>query len=217
MTLPGAVLFPRAVLPLYIFEPRYRAMLADVLEDERCFALAQLDSALAQQDPGLHEPPHRVATVGFVHSCRQNEDGTSHLLLRGLYRVRVLGIFQEEPYRRIEVESLDDMGTEQEDELRLRRERLQGLVRSCAKLGEVEEGVLGELDRIDEPGPYVDLAAQLFCNEGREKQRLLETLHLPTRYDRLCEVLEREVQRLVVAKRLDETHRRQGEGFFGLN
>ena len=59
MTLPNAILFPQALLPLYVFEPRYRAMLKESLENQRMFAVALPHTS---SSPNL--VPHRIAGVG---------------------------------------------------------------------------------------------------------------------------------------------------------
>ena len=60
MTLPSATLFPQALLPLYIFEPRYRQMLADMLRQDRMFTVAM-------QKPGrIRETPCAVAGLGLI-------------------------------------------------------------------------------------------------------------------------------------------------------
>jgi len=105
MTLQGTALFPQALMPLHIFEPRYRQMLRDVLASNRLFAVAGLDVQRAS-DPTAFEPPCRVATVGIVRACQKNDNGTSNLLLQGLCRVEVLSIAHDEPYRRIRVRAL---------------------------------------------------------------------------------------------------------------
>ena len=56
MTLPEVAFFPQALLPLHIFEPRYRAMLKDVLATHRLFAVAGLNT---HADTQQFEPPHR--------------------------------------------------------------------------------------------------------------------------------------------------------------
>src|SRR5262245_9906724 len=84
MTLPEGTFFPQALLPLHLFEPRYRLMLKDALATHRLFAVARLDSNLAAQ---RFEPSHRIATLGLVRACQKNENGTSNLLLQGLSRV----------------------------------------------------------------------------------------------------------------------------------
>ena len=64
MTLPNAILFPQALLPLYIFEPRYRAMLKESLENQRMFAVA-----LPNTSSNPSSVPHRIAGVGLIRAC----------------------------------------------------------------------------------------------------------------------------------------------------
>ena len=105
MTLPNVALFPQALMPLFIFEPRYRQMLRDVLATNRLFAVAGID-ARQSGAPGQIDPPHRVATLGIVRACQKTDNGTSNLLLQGLCRIEIAGIITEEPYRRIRVRAL---------------------------------------------------------------------------------------------------------------
>src|SRR2546423_4553569 len=93
MTLPSATLFPQALLPLYIFEPRYRQMLADTLKSERMFSVAM-------QKPGsTRESPCQVAGLGLIRVSVDHQDGTSHLILQGLTRVELRQTVQYKPYR----------------------------------------------------------------------------------------------------------------------
>src|ERR1035438_5012238 len=96
MTLPNLAFFPQALLPLHIFEPRYRQMLRDVLLTNRIFAVACLNDVAS---PDRFEPPHRVACIGLVRACQKNDNGTSNLLLQGLCRVSIEAIVGNEPYR----------------------------------------------------------------------------------------------------------------------
>jgi ATP-dependent Lon protease len=93
MTLPKATLFPQALLPLYIFEPRYRQMLADALDSTRMFSVAM-------QRPGSsRESPSLVAGLGLIRVCVGHRDGTSHLILQGLARVVLGQPVRYKPYR----------------------------------------------------------------------------------------------------------------------
>jgi ATP-dependent Lon protease len=93
MTLPSATLFPQALLPLYIFEPRYRQMLADMLRTDRMFSVAM-------QQPGKQrELPCPVAGLGLIRVSVAHQDGTSHLILQGLSRVQLVKTVQVKPYR----------------------------------------------------------------------------------------------------------------------
>jgi ATP-dependent Lon protease len=93
MTLPKATLFPQALLPLYIFEPRYRQMLADALDSTRMFSVAM-------QRPGSsRESPSLVAGLGLIRVSVGHRDGTSHLILQGLARVELGEPIRYKPYR----------------------------------------------------------------------------------------------------------------------
>src|SRR6185436_8204059 len=92
MILSGACLFPQALLPLFIFEPRYRRMLEATLNGHRMFVVA-----MARPDVS-RESPLPVAGLGLVRASVQNDDGTSNLVLQGLTRVRLGKVTRYKPY-----------------------------------------------------------------------------------------------------------------------
>jgi len=96
--LPGVVLFPRALLPLHIFEPRYRAMLADALAGRRLIAMAHVPerAATAEEPP----PIARVAGLGAIVEHRPFPDGRSNVVLHGCARVCIEELPFKGPYRR---------------------------------------------------------------------------------------------------------------------
>ena len=93
MILPETTLFPQMTLPLRIFEPRYRRMLADVLDGGRVFAVALRDPEIKAETPML------IGCLGLVSTSVQQPDGTSLLTLQGLARVEFLGPVRLKPYR----------------------------------------------------------------------------------------------------------------------
>jgi len=102
MILPGCNLFPFTPLPLHIFEPRYRAMLALALEGDRMFCIGtRVESSMEDMglpvDEGAGVYVH--GTLGLVRACVTSEDGTSNLILEGLRRVLFTDWLREEPYR----------------------------------------------------------------------------------------------------------------------
>src|ERR1700748_2742642 len=96
MPLPGAVLFPHALLPLYIFEPRFREMLEHALNRDRMFAVALLKPQKTRWESS--EDFFSIAGVGFIRACVGRGDGTSNLILQGLERVRFASFEQEHPF-----------------------------------------------------------------------------------------------------------------------
>ena len=97
MILSNAVLFPQSIMPLFIFEPRYKKMLDDILPSNRFFAIATLDERT--KEAANEEKFYPVAGVGVIRACKLNPDGNSNLILQGVSRVRLESITKEKPYR----------------------------------------------------------------------------------------------------------------------
>src|SRR5438477_11229505 len=102
--LPGAVLFPHALLPLYIFETRYREMLAYALAHERmfCVALIRPESAQWKSEDDFFD----IGTIGLIRTCVGRDDGTSNLILQGLQSECVADFVQLHPFPTAELEAL---------------------------------------------------------------------------------------------------------------
>ncbi len=87
--LPSATLFPGALLPLHVFEPRYRELVKDALARRRIMAVARLEPGFERDYEG-RPPVLDVCGVGFIESCSERGDGRFDLSLRGLCRARIL-------------------------------------------------------------------------------------------------------------------------------
>lgn len=199
MTLPDISFFPQALLPLHIFEPRYRRMLKDVLVADRLFAVAGIDPHTS----AAFEPPHRIATVGIVRACQKNDNGTSNLLLQGLARVEILSITREEPYRTIQVRALASApGAEPDENLRLRT-GLARLITLKQRLGgSIPADFARFLRTVEDPETFVDLAAFNLCENPRLKQKLLETLDVHQRLHLFAQHLREEIDALKLRRKL---------------
>ena len=98
--LPNVVLFPNALLPLQIFEPRYRRMTADVLEGERLIAMGLLQPGWEQLSSSSVPPVHRMVGLGKIIAHEKLDDGRYYLVLRGIARAVVEGELRGDlPYR----------------------------------------------------------------------------------------------------------------------
>jgi Lon protease-like protein len=86
--LPQATLFPGALLPLHVFEPRYREMVREALEGRPLIAIARLKPGFESQYEG-RPPVFDVCGVGIIESCSERPDGRFDLTLRGLARLRI--------------------------------------------------------------------------------------------------------------------------------
>ncbi|HEU5079679.1 MAG TPA: LON peptidase substrate-binding domain-containing protein [Opitutaceae bacterium] len=202
MTLPNLTFFPQALLPLHIFEPRYRRMLSETLASNRLFAVASLKPA-SQTEADEFEPPCRVATVGIVRACQKNEDETSNLLLQGLARVEIVRIVREEPYRVIQIRALTSKpGASSEENAKL-RQQLGKLLTTKARLGAKIPGDFAQfLKTVEDPETFVDLAAFGLLEDGSFKQRLLETLDVHRRLQLFSAQVKTDIEAIKLRKKL---------------
>jgi len=109
--LPGVVFFPRTMLPLQIFEPRYRAMTARLIEDAAPVAVPLIRADAG--DPRVEqfgEPPfHAIAGVGTLAQHQTMPDGRYRILLRGVARVRLTEIERDTPWRQARASLMPDL------------------------------------------------------------------------------------------------------------
>jgi len=114
--LDGVILVPGTLLPLHIFEDRYRQMVADVVASEqKCFAMAM--PARGYSTRSHHEPPvHSVCGIGRVIQHQLLEDGTSNIVLQGLSKMKILEELEtDQPYRVVEGAKFSDVYPEGDD------------------------------------------------------------------------------------------------------
>jgi Lon protease-like protein len=179
MVLPEATLFPHALMPLLIFEPRYRAMLAWVLEQQRMFCIAMMK-------PGITEAKsvddfHHVAGLGLVRACVQHEDGTSHLMLQGLARVRFTNFIQNTPFRIAALRELNTVSIAPEEGETLNAQVLEICAHYRARGVDVPEELDRRLAQASDSGELSDVVAHAFIRDSQRRQHLLEQADVAVR------------------------------------
>ena len=180
MPLPGALLFPQALLPLYIFETRYRAMLQHALGGNRMFcpALIRPDRSEWHSAGDFHD----VATVGLIRACVGRGDGTSNLILQGLQRVRFVGFRQEHPFPIAKIERLDSIALNSRAETEALGRRVLELYNQFKGKGrQFPEKVDQYLSDLRDPEMLADLMAATFISDPSRRQQLLEQLSVQQR------------------------------------
>lgn len=194
----NSVLFPGLVLPLNVFEERYRAMMRDLLktpEDEpRRFAVVAIRDGLevAPSAPGMPDPTarpergpaagfgpdplkalHAVGCVADAATVRERPDGTFEVLTTGTTRVRLLSVDASGPFLTAELEELaeepgDEAGALAEDVLRSFRRYQKRLA------GARERSLSGGTELPDDPNVVSYLVAAAMVHDTPTKQRLLQ-------------------------------------------
>jgi len=172
MPLPGAVLFPHALLPLYIFEPRYGEMLEHALNHQRMFCVALVKPSC----PDWHAPEDffHLTTVGLILACVGRGDGTSNLILQGLQRVRLTEFEQETPFpvAKIDIVESRDATTVKTEALAEKvLELYRKLKRDERKLPARVDRYLSQLNDVE---MLADLVASTFISDPLRRQRVLE-------------------------------------------
>ncbi|MGZ0654746.1 LON peptidase substrate-binding domain-containing protein [Coraliomargarita sp. W4R53] len=201
LTLSQCVLFPQAMMPLFIFEPRYREMLQTVLEEDRIFAVAALDER--EEDAEVLETPYSIAGVGVVRACKQNPDGTSNLILQGLARVELESFICEEPYRLARIHQVLSESDGSQKTISSIQPTLLGLMQTQIRLGaDIPQEVIQFLSNIKEPENVLDLAIYTLCPSGHFKQELLETRGILARFEKFERALRSQIERLKLDHRL---------------
>ena len=181
MVLGGAALLPHNCLPLYIFEPRYRVMLERALATDRLLAIATPRNREGTQ-------VLEVGCVGLLRACVRNQDGTAHLILEGLSRVRFIGWPQLEPFRQAEVEPFAVGSAESGPELERRLAFLRAALRRFEP--RLPQELRERMAQINQPEVLLDIAAGVLLRDEAQRQALLEEADSMLRQRLLLRLLE---------------------------
>ncbi len=189
--LPGVVLFPRTVLPLHIFELRYRLMLSEVLDSHGLIAMARATPE-GELDDDSRWKISEVVGVGRVADYRKNEDGTSEIALLGEARARVIEWREGKPFRLAKVAFLKDVkirSTVLRD--RLKAELVSHLLTLLDRNGPLEEKerLTQAFARETDVGFLADFISFRFLNDPDDRQVMLEEIDVAKRVGHLRDFL----------------------------
>lgn len=199
--LPNVALFPGALLPLHVFEPRYRDLVRDALAGSKAMAIARLKpgfEATYAERPAVFD----VCGAGVIEDHRERDDGRYDILVRGAGRIRILNEHAPlQSYRLVNAELLTDLPTAPELALAF-HERLRALWPTLAP--HLPKGVrdLASFTRdADGAGSLSDKLAGSLFGEPELTQRLLEELDPAERLRIICDELEEVAERLQTRRR----------------
>ena len=182
--LPDVVLFPQQLLPLHIFESRYRMLLQSVLESDKRFGIVRINP----QTGAMAE----VGCCAEVLQHQTTEDGRSYIVSLGQQRFRLLNITRETPYRTAMVSWIEDAPIQDQDSLNTLHKQvhsaLTDVVSLTAKLQTREVELPEDLPELPRElsfwiGAHLDQAAD-------EQQSLLELTDTVERLQRQFDMLD---------------------------
>jgi uncharacterized protein len=193
--LPDVVLFPRSSLPLHIFEPRYRKMVADALDGHKTIGMILLRPGWEADYYG-RPPVFGSGCAGRIERCQTLANGKYNLVLKGLSRFRVVEEHAGEPYRLATVEPRPEEESGSADLDGARR-------RVLAAIGKAADGPVTMVLNADLPHDvFVDALSQSLPLAPLERQSLLDCDTVASRYARLLEILD--------FRLIEQTHGRGG-------
>jgi uncharacterized protein len=212
--LPGVVLFPRTVLPLHIFEPRYRTMIHDAVAGEGLVAMALLKPGWEASYEGS-PPIHPVGTVGRVEDLEPLSDGRFLLRLVGVARVAFGAAERTAPYRVLRVRVIPETPVDESDPS-VRTAKLDLLTSHGCLMrellpGEPTPGMIFD-DRVSFEAAVNGACFTLPLEPG-VRQRLLEEDDLLERHRRVSVLLDEVLERILKLKAM----RGRDEGGPGFN
>lgn len=175
--LPSVVLFPGAMLPLHIFEARYREMTRDVLDSSRLLAIVRLRPGYEPDYQG-RPPVFSTAGIGYVVGSDELDDGRFNLLVRGVGRIDVA---EELPpgrvYRQVHAKRLIDSRSERPAELTVLHDQL---ISMCDRLADCLPNGGDELRALvrneETAGNCADVVSAALISDPDERQAILEML-----------------------------------------
>jgi Lon protease-like protein len=191
MPLTGMLLFPNALLPLHIFEPRFREMLARALDDDRMLCVALVRPERPEWRTSADFFP--VSTVGLIRACVGRSDGTSDLILQGIRRVQFSEFEQESPFPIARIKPLKTRTKLTVETDALAAKVLEFYTRLKESGRELPEKIDRYLSEMSDPEMLADLIAATFISDPARRQQLLEELDLNQRLRLLIQSLREEI------------------------
>lgn len=183
--LPDVVLFPQQLLPLHIFESRYRMLLQSVLETDKRFGIVRINPENGQ-----------MAEIGCCAEVLQHqttEDGRSYIVSLGQQRFRVLNITRETPFRSAMVSWMEDDTIEDLSDLHGLSDSVGSALKDVfsltAKLQNREVEVPDDIPDLPRELSFW-IGAHLDNRAAAEQQALLELTDTRQRLERQFEMLD---------------------------
>ncbi|MBV9229099.1 MAG: LON peptidase substrate-binding domain-containing protein [Chloroflexi bacterium] len=199
----NVVLFPGTVLPLHIFELRYRQMIIDCQSEDKPFGIVLTKS----ESEHMQEEPYTVGTMAEIHNLNKLEDGRYNLIALGTKRFRIVSQHREKPYLSGLVEPFEDIA-EPEEELIAQMMQARNLFGNYLELlleSTDEKDVEANLPSV--PEDLSHFIAYFLEVPYEQKQRYLELTSTQQRLQEEIAILRREVpfmRQILAGKMPDE-------------
>jgi Lon protease-like protein len=189
--LPNLVLFPNILVPLHIFEDRYKLMINGCIDSGEPFGLVLLHGG-AQEE--TEETIHRVGVAARITEVERLADGRMNIMCEGETRFRIYRFIQQTPFWKGSVEMFEEDPVP--DSVEPLYEEVAGLYRQLAELGSKLSGSpQTELALTDSPTDLSYMLAYILDIDSEEKQKMLEMTSTGERLQVLVSHLKQTIQK----------------------
>ena len=212
--LPQCVLLPYATIPLHIFEPRYRAMIGDVLDSNGIIAMASFQGEDWKADYEGSPQIHEYVCVGYIVRHDRQPNGRYHILLQGICRARIKKELPSEVYRRALLEPTEPTPP-MEIDLAEHREKIETLLadpllKTLSSISAVHRWLNPEVPT----AALIDLATLTICENPGQRYESLSEPNIIVRARWLEKMLRNTQRTMATAERFnpgEQAGRRQFE------
>ena len=232
IALPLRPVFPKTVAPLLLTRASQVAMVKAAIESQKRLVGLVLAKGDGQSEVSAEAPQqaedvapdelHEVGVVAQILKAQATPDGKEmHILVGGMDRIRIRRVLTRKPHTVAEVEYLHETKIDSDAELRAYALAVINSIKDLIQLSPLfkqELTMLVQQGSVEEPGRLADYAAYLTSAKGIELQRVLETLEVKPRLEKVLELLRRELEisrlQADIRGRIDERMGKQQREFF---
>ncbi len=200
LPLKNTVIFPMTVFPLVVQKPRSVRLVDDAVVADRMVALVAL------RDPEAEEPTpadlYEYGTLATIHRLARAQDGTLHIIVQGMERIRMQEYVQQEPYMRAKVEAAPDVTEEGLEMDALIRSTTELFGRLAALAAYMPEEVVSTAMNVTDARQLAYLVASITRMDLAKRQEVLETTSVSEKLRKLIAILSREVEVFELGKKI---------------
>jgi Lon protease-like protein len=189
--LPNSIFYPGTVLPLHIFEERYRQMVSDAIDSSKWIGMVLLKPGYEEEYDGSPKI-NPVGCAGSLEQWNKHDDGKYDIVLHGQSRFRIVREVGDTLYRQAEVELLNNVNDQSVDPSDNLYKHLIGKFHAFTSQLPLDNAQKVEMDLQDckTLGEAVDRVAYFFDQPLSDRQHSLEELDVKKRYQQVQELID---------------------------
>jgi ATP-dependent Lon protease len=202
LPLRGLLIFPSMVLHLDVGRDKSIAALEKaMMGDQSIFLAAQKKVSMEDPQP---KDIYKIGTMAKVKQMLKLPNGTIRVLVEGLHRGEITVFTEEEDEFVVEIQELEDVHGEENEEEALMRSLLKQFEQYTKISRKITNETFATVSDIDEPGRLADIITSHLSLKVKDKQELLEIVHVKTRLQKLIEIITNEKKVLDLEKKIGQ-------------